>query len=258
MMKPLAVCIGFAAVLFTLQADDFTSRYDRELFAVLRWEILWNQLPSGSHVPPSGGATKFAVQRTLDNLSYCSHELGVCEMYRIGGYRNWEEVTNALCNDKRSDEEALRAFGNISPEALVESGPSPRFVSKRGGFTGVPVERSGITWTTETTLGSAPEIIRQYKQMHPPELGALEHWLRTPPTAEPGTRIKVPCFAPTDPLVFLSVTTSGGEPMIETVFWNREAETWESADGFSPPADPAALSKTRKTIDSISCASLVF
>jgi hypothetical protein len=258
MMKHLLVSMEFLIVSFTLRADDFTSRYDRELFAVVRWEILWGELPGGASLPSRGGATKFAVQLATNKLSYCSHDLGVCETYRIEGYRNWQEVTSILCNDKRSDKEALLAFVNNSPARLVEGGHSVRYGSKGGGFTGGPVERSVITWTTETTLGSLPEIIKQYKRMHPPELKSLEHWLRTPPSADPGKRIKIACFAPTDPEVYLSVTAPGREPVIATIFWNRDAGMWESADGVGPPEDPAAVSRIRETIDSISCASIVF
>lgn len=256
MMKSLVVTT-FVVVLVCLRAEDLTARYDRELLAVLQWEILWHQLPSGSHVPPSG-VTKFAVQITSDNLSYCSHELGVCEKYKIGDYRNWEAVANALCNDKRSDEEVLRAFvGAPSPE-LAATGASPRFRSKAGGRTGVPVEGSGILWNTATNLGSLPDIVQQYKRMHPPELGALQKWLGTTPLGEHVSRIRVPCFATTDPSVFLSVTASDGEREVQTIFWNRVAGRWELATGFDPPADPVVLNQIRRTIDSVTCANIAY
>jgi hypothetical protein len=117
MMKTLVVTTCILS-LFCLRANDLTARYDRELFVVLRWEILWHQLPIGSRAP-ARGMTKFAVQLASNNLSYCSHELGVCERYQIGEYRNWEAFANALCNDERSDEDALRAFVDMAPRSWL-------------------------------------------------------------------------------------------------------------------------------------------
>ena len=108
MMRTLVVTTCILS-LFCLRADDLTARFDRELFAVLRWKILWYQLPIGSRAP-AREMTKFAVQLASNNLSYCSHELCVCERFQIGEYRNWEAFANALCNDERRDEDALRAF----------------------------------------------------------------------------------------------------------------------------------------------------
>jgi hypothetical protein len=111
MMKTLVVTTCILS-LFCLRANDLTARYDRELFVVLRWEILWHQLPIGSRAP-ARGMTKFAVQLASNNLSYCSHELGVCERYQIGEYRNWESLRTpcAMMSGATRTPTSLRLYG---------------------------------------------------------------------------------------------------------------------------------------------------
>lgn len=258
MMKTMKTCvqgIWIASLLFHLLAAEATDRFDRELFAVVRWEILWGQLPSGSHLR-SDGATKFAVRLAGRSLSYCSHDLGVCETYRLGESRNWQAIANAVCKGQQSDQDALRAFLGTIPPSLAASGPPPHFVSKEGGFSGVPAEGSGMTWTTATDFGTRSEIARQYRRLRSPQLGSLKEWIRATSVGQHGLKITIPCFASTDPSIYLSITTPGGEHSVETVFWNAEAGKWESADGFSPPADPTVVNEIRRIVDSISCASI--
>ena len=244
-------------VLIPVQADDLTNRFDRELSAILRWEILWGQLPNGSLVTPTA-STRCVIQLTNDRLSYCSHDLGVCETYRIGEPRNWEAIAGALCKDKLSDEDALRAYVGLTPRGLVGSASQPAFGSGRGGFTGTLAEGSGMIWATTLHLGSRPEIIQQYRRIRPPELGPLQKWIRARAAGEHGLRVTVPCFASSDPSVFLSVAMPGRGREIETVFWNRQVGGWESADGFGPPLDPAASNRIRAIIELIPCSTVVF
>lgn len=245
-----------AVLSVNLCADIATERFDRELFAVIRWEILWGVLPSSSHVDTSR-TTHFAVRWARDEVAYCSHDLGICESYRVGNYRNWEAITAVPCSARGSDEDALRAFHG-KPHRLSLSGAPAPYSSADGEFSGRLEESSGVMWTTATRLGTWAEIADRYKVLRPLQLPVLKQWLRTSPHGRHGTEIVVPCFASTDPEVFLSVTMPSGEHHIETVFWNREAAKWESADGFGFAMDARVAGRLRETIDSISCGRVLF
>lgn len=221
---------------------------------MVRWEILWGLLPSGSDVDTSR-TTKFAVRLADHVIAYCSHDLGVCEAYRTGDYRNWEAIASAPCRDERSDKDALLAF-NGKPAVLAVSGELPR-ASSEGESSGRPANGLGVMWTTATDLGRRKEIVKQYRRTRGPQLVALKKRLRESPTHQHGVKITIPCFDSTDPEVFLSVTTANGERDVETVFWNREQSRWESADGFGFSMDPTLADELRRTIESISCAKIV-
>jgi hypothetical protein len=258
-LKIALVATSFARLTGLNVADEGpTHRLQRELFAVLRWEILWNQSPAGFHRPLSGTA-KFAIALARDTLSYCSHDLGVCAMYRIGDYRNFEGINSALCSDDGKDEDTLRTFIGTVPKLSSEnqhSRPSP-IVAEHG--LGRPSTKDSVAiWTTTASLGTRREIIQQYKRMHPPELVSLQKWLRAENGVGEGLTVTVPCFAATDPLIFISIDERSGEHAVETVFWNREAKIWESADGFGPPVDPAIVAQFREVTKTIACSTMRF
>ncbi len=153
--------------------DPGLRRFERELEAVLRWEILWNDSPAGFVAPP-GRQARFALNKRGNSLSYCSHDVGVCVRYRIDPNRNWEGETSTKCDGSESDEDAVLAFigvGAKEPGSAAGSRRMPELGS--GGLTGAPSSSAGVTWTATLNPGGREEIVRRYRQLRPPEIEGI-------------------------------------------------------------------------------------
>jgi hypothetical protein len=225
--------------------------------AVLKWEILWDGAPVG-FVIPSGEQARFSLDSKPGFLSYCSRDVGVCARYRIDPDRNWERDRSAKCDGAQTDEDALLGFiGEISGKPAVSRGHRQKPTVGRGGLTGAPTPASGITWATTLSVRSRDEIVRQYKQMRPPDLGGLEDWIRTSGTPDSETRsIRIACFAPTDPMVYYYVDRSGREPIEMAAYWDKERQEWVVASSLERSQGSQRFEETRRIIDSIPCATI--
>lgn len=248
----LIIGVGFRGQL--ARADE-VSRFDRQLTAVMRWEILWNDSPNGFRVPPDGSAS-VAVYLASNSLSYCSHDLKVCARYRIEANRNWQRDAASKCEGNQSDEDAVRAFTGDSVQSKRDSQRKPA-LGGIGGLTGSPAPGSGIRWTTTVKLGSRDEIVQQYKQVHPAEIESLTRWIRSSMNPSTGhASITMACFAPTDPMVYYYVDRAAKESVVMAAFWDREREEWLVASSLVRSQNPSAFEEMHRTIESVACATI--
>jgi hypothetical protein len=235
------------------RADDPTLRpLEQQLTAVLQWEILWNDSPTGFRIPPKGSA-RFALHWTSNSLSYCSRDVGVCARYRIEPHRNWEGTASGKPDGSQSDQDALVVFDgtNVRKPAgrLAIGGP--------GGLTGHPTPGSGTLWTTTINLGSREEIIRQYRQMHPAEIEGLKTQIRAPTTQGTETKsITIACFASSDPMVYYYVDRPVTGSVVMAVFWDREMQKWVVASSLEPSQNPEKFEEMHRIIESVACSTI--
>jgi hypothetical protein len=261
-MSRLAIATSFLLLVApSCTADDREERINRELAAVLKWEVLWGGLPDGFHLP-AGGAARLAVRLADGTVSYCSHDLGICESYGVSDTRNWPELASGQCTGGMSDRDSLRAF---SPRPqMVTVGPQGPPASSGSAIAGLPTPRSGqpaagldLIWSATVSLGSRSDIVQQYRRLRPVELAGLRSWI-TKQSGVHGSEVTIACFAPTDPEVYLSITTPPLGHEIEILFWNKLAQTWQSATGNGPPVDPESVEDMFKIVESIPCARITF
>src|SRR4051812_33743458 len=102
----MCICAG------RIYGDTKSAQSERELVAVLEWEMLWGETPGGFQLPlkPS---VHLAIYLTSDSISYCSHELHVCVKYRTYAFRNWQEVSSGRCEDNGRDEDSVLVFAGL-------------------------------------------------------------------------------------------------------------------------------------------------
>jgi hypothetical protein len=228
----------------------------QQLSAILEWEILWDESPEGFH-RPNGGSAKLAIQLTADSLTYCSHDLGACVAYAILDYRNWLGVRSAKCDDTHSDLDALLAFIGNGPRNRANSQSTGATKGLADGRTmvGLSPTGSGIIWTTTVSLGSRDEIAQRYRRMNPDGIQSLRKWAAN--GVAPGIKaITIPCFAPSDPIVYVSFDWQADPPTAIAVFWNKESETWIDAASFVGPENRETIERIRSVIDEIACATI--
>jgi len=258
--------------------DPSVRSTERTLAAVLQWEILWNDSPKGFRLPPDGSFA-VAIHAASGSVSYCSQQAGVCVTYRTGYDRNWEATEQALCDDSRSDLEAVLAF--IQKDSVTSVGKEPTTdhappAAGARGFSGfpapdsevTPTAGSAVTWTTKITLGSRREIVMKYRRMRPPGMADLEKWLRSQIAGDSEPKsITIACFAATDPMVYYYVDrpTKGpverpsAAPTIMAVFWRLDQpKDWVVAGYSQRWQNPRKFDKTRRTIESVACSTLSF
>jgi hypothetical protein len=102
--------LAFAtSVLFAQAPRNASVPLEQQLAAVLRWEVLWNNTPTG-WTGLTNRPAKLAIQAATNSLSYCSHDLGVCGSYRISSSRNWQRELIGKCEGDQSDLDVLQAF----------------------------------------------------------------------------------------------------------------------------------------------------
>jgi hypothetical protein len=258
--------------------DPSVRSTEQTLAAVVQWEILWNDSPKGFRLPPNGSFV-VAIHAASGSVSYCSHQAGVCVTYRTGDDRNWEGTEQALCDDNRSDLEAVLAFIQKDSVTSVRKEPTtdhtPPATGERG-FSGVPAPESdvtptagsGVTWTTKIAVGSRVEVVMKYRQMHPPGMADLEKWLRPQLVGDSEPKsITVACFAPTDPMVnyYVDRPTKGpaerptAAPTVISVFWRLDQpEEWVVAGYSQRWQNPQRFDETRRIVESVACSTLSF
>jgi hypothetical protein len=237
--------------------DASLRRFEQQLAAVLRWEILWNDSPTGFHVSPNGSAT-FALHSSPNALSYCSRDVGVCARYKIGPTRNWELVASDRCDGGQSNQDALLAFDGENVERPVAKAASrPRHVFGPGGLTGSPMPGFGVLWAATIRLASREETVRQYRQMRPAEIEGLKEWILASRKKDAGVKsITIACFAPSDPMVYYYVDGPGKEAGVLAVFWNREREEWIVAAALERSQNPGRFEEMHRITDSIACSTI--
>jgi hypothetical protein len=256
----------FPAILAARAEDKALGRFEQQLAAVLRWEILWSDSPAGFQVPRDGSA-RFALHWTprefsASSLSYCSRDVGVCARYTVLPQRNWMRDANAKRDSSESDIDAVAAFDGLKiREPAARTGSPPTItLGGPGGLTGTLTPNSGIAWTATISLGGREEIVRQYRQMRPPEIEGLKEWIRSPlmPRDAGIKSITIACFAPSDPVVYYSVDGPATKPVIMAVFWDRDLEEWRVATYLDRTQNSAVFERMHRTIESIACSTLSF
>jgi hypothetical protein len=156
----------------------------------------------------------------------------------------------------QSNQDALSAFNGESFQPPANAGPRQR-IGARGGFAGSPSADSGIRWTATVTIGSREEIVQQYKQMHPAELGSLTRWIRSSMSGSgAATSITIACFAPTDPMVYYYADRPTKESVVIAAYWDKERETWAVASSLVRSQGPQRFDEMRRTIESVACSTM--
>ena len=232
-------------------------RSEQQLAAVVRWEVLWDDLPAGFRTP-SDGRADLALGLDSNSLSYCSHKIGVCARYRTDANRNWERDASAKCDGGQSDEQALLFFvGGSLRQGNPETGSRARPTLGPGGLGGLPSRGSPVIWTATIRLGSRDETVQRYRLMHPQAIEGLKQWIRASAARDAGIgSVTIACFAPSDPMVYYYVDRALKGPVEMAVYWDRERQQWAVASSLERTQGPRRFDETRRLIESIPCATL--
>jgi hypothetical protein len=230
---------------------------ERTLTNLIRWEILWRDTPKGFQIPSAGSATLF-IGETDRNVSYCSHEMGVCATYLLDPMRNWQRTKVSRCDGNESDESALVTFvtGEVKKAPPL---PAPRhIVIGQGGLSGTPTTISPVRWGTTIRVESRPAVIEEYKGLKPTEAGSLRAWLLAHDRGAGYRSVTFGCFKSSDPQVFVYGQRLSDAPIIFSVFWNRDQEDWVEASLLRQPQLPKEFEEMKSTIEAIACGTIKF
>lgn len=247
-MKRNVVLFGIIAVVSsaTRAEDSSQFKFQQELAAVLKWEILWDDSPAGFQLPPNGKA-QVSLLRDSTSLSYCSTRLGVCARYRTDLNRNWQRDMVAEIKDGQAD---YKTVGEFASKDLAGS-------QRADSVAGSLPQPSTIVWEAVINLGSREDITRQYLQMRPQGIGALEDWIRgTRPGNSEVKSITIACFAPSDPVVYYFVDRPAKGSVVMSAYWDRERKQWFVAASLERSQGPERFEQMRRTIESVACSTL--
>jgi hypothetical protein len=241
------------------QADPGTKRLETELVQRLKWESLWADSGVNLRSTPNGSAT-LSIYVTGSSLSFCSHDLGICESYQKTGLQLGQSVKAVKCDEASpcggangADDKALRAFVQQSPI------PSRSNTAKRIFNTETPHGLAGaMTWSTTVHLGFPTQIVGAYRTSRPAQMDALRSWLLESHKGSGYASITVACFLPSDPLVFLYGNRPGKGPIIFEAYWNTETEQWKEAGFLDRPEDRKQIEQLKAKIELLSCAKVNF
>jgi hypothetical protein len=233
-------------------------RLERQLTAILQWEILWGATPEGFQVPTRPVQLALVWDAAKDSISYCGREPGVCGHYFLNPSYNWDRLREAKCCEEQSDLNAVMAFSNqrpIGPESVVVPRTltldGPRGISGRFGST--------LTWIMTADLGSHRDIVQSYRKVRPPELMSLKESLRMDLRTAGYRTVTIPCFKSTDPMVYLYGDRPAKGPIVIASVWDKESEEWrDSRLVIEGPENQAQIDQFKKTIDSVKCATVSF
>jgi hypothetical protein len=248
--------------------DDFR-RFERELTDVLRWEIMWSEANQPRIKLRLQGPATLAIYLTPKALFYCSHDLNKCTGYLVEPSRLVYPFKEASCDTDASpckqgqtDSESLKAFV-LQRDPILESNEGAGAMGYTPGWTVADKSTKVSTWTTRVNLGTKSEIVEYYRQLRPAELDSLKEWFADLGGA--GYRsVTIPCFAFSDPEIYVYGDRAELGPIIIDVKWQPEGERWEEA-GMIPflwraptVQEQRAIEGYRKTIESIKCATVEF
>lgn len=207
---------------------------------ILRWEILWEDTPSGFFLPPTGSAT-VSILKQQNEVAYCSKELGVCALYLADQYRNWQRLRA----------EKIRQPGNT--EALWDFMGMPR-PGKVAEYGGLPGKASGpLQFTSSLSLSDRSEIIKEYQGLRSADWSALEDWLRRDLQDSGYSSIYFACFKPSDPVVFVYGERGTKEPIVFSLFWSNISGDWMEAGSLLRSQGIQRFERLKTTIQSIAC-----
>lgn len=239
-------------------ADASFRRLERTLKSVIQWEILWRSTPTGFRTPISGTAN-VSISIAEKDLSYCSHDLGVCATYLTEGSRNWERLKSKKCEGKENDEDALLAFleagGKKIPNRARDQQPT---MLGPDGFSGAWTVATPIRWGTTIKLDPRSAIVRQYRQVHPPEAESLLNWLRTTLHDSGYLSVTIACFNPSDPVVHVYGERATKDPIVFSLFWDRDREEWIQAGMLERQQGQQTFDELKSTIRTIACGTIQF
>jgi hypothetical protein len=230
--------------------DPGLRRRERELAAILRWEILWNDASLGFQVPKDGTA-KLAAYLKGNAFWYCSRDLGACTQYRLEAHRGWQRMKSIKHDGDQDDMSSVLRFAGEDPLQLLRSDKT----DPRSWHLTV-----GILWTPTVELSTRDEIVKQYQQMRPAELKGLRDWLRTSLQDTGYRSITIACFAPSDPTVFIYGDRPAEHrgPLVFQVYWDREREEWVFVGMLEREQGPKKFEELRATVQAIACDTIRF
>jgi len=257
---------------------DGFRRIKHELVNRLCWEILWDSDGRAPIRIPSLGSALLAVYESPKFLFYCSHDLGRCTQYSIQENQLGQGLKDILCGNGSSacragqeNTDSLRAFVQQTEPALpfparwIPVIDPPWNVHILGiDDNSVPTGTAAAFWTMSVDVGNKREIIEFFRKLRPPELENLENWFRSETLPSAGYRsITIPCFAISDPEIYVYGDRVSGVPIIIDVHWEPESERWREAgmsDGPLPPTPEMLrlIEETRRRIESVKCAKVNF
>ena len=254
----LLIAWGVGSQYCCAWADDGKSgRLEKELISVLRWEILWNDIPQGFR-PPITGVAQLSLNYRSNLISYCSHQLGVCAEYIIEPNRNWQRNRSRIAPPGESDQASILGFVGAS-ESATGRVDSPRFEGRTGSLGGtLSSAASGVFWTATLILGSRTEILGEYRRKHPPEIESLKNWLSGRLRGAGYKSVTIPCFDPADPSVFVYGDRGVMGAIVFAVYWDKEREKWVEAGLLRWPEDRNRIEEMRNIVQSIACTTVVF
>jgi type II secretory pathway pseudopilin PulG len=191
-------------------------RYERQLRAVIEWEILWNDTPAGFQAPEDSAEVSVALDLKRQLLSYCGSSLGVCVRYRIDANRNWQRDVSRVVNDADSNEASLEAFSSYQVSNLQQDTISRTSIGTQS------------VWNLNLRIRSRDDIVRRYRALQPEKLDGLRKWITTPSNGAGRNdgAVTIACFDQYDPITFYSVRWKAQPPIIMAVFWDNERREW--------------------------------
>lgn len=156
-----------------------------------------------------------------------------------------------------NDIESVLAFAgaNRQAPAAQKTTERPLFGGTISGTLGSP---GAIIWTATIKLDNRAETLKYYQQLRPAELDGLREWLRTHLRGAGYKSVTIPCFASSDPKIYVYGDRPERGPIVFSVFWDEESEEWVEAGRLDRMEDRAQIDKLKSLIEPIACSTIRF
>jgi|SRR5579883_350834 len=260
-MKP--VCLQLllctcAAAQNPAGSESGRKALEAQLNDVLQWEILWQTGPPGFRLPDVPLA-RFALSAASTYLAYCSEDLGVCAQYRTeNAVRSWQRLRSTRCCGSEGALAALNAFVRGSGGTRQQIDPRGYPPTGLGAPSSVPSLEMPVSWTTTLPQLSRAEILNRYKAIDPSQTDSLARWLSAHLSASGYRSVTIPCFRPSDPVVYLYGDHPSRGPVLLSIFWNRETMQWEEASVMQGGGKRSTIDRFKDTVDLLKCGVITF
>jgi hypothetical protein len=249
----MAVILSLLCVELQAQTDAETAHLESELFARLRWELLWQEAALDSENPSPGPAAA-AIWADSTTLAYCSADLGKCAHYeRLG--RTLGQRLRVVPAPGKDNWTSLQQFvPAIAPPSTTPNRDKPAFGDR---FTGRFAQNSGIVWFAARVVGTRTQILAAYRKQKPPRLQEVVAHLRGTALPSVYQSMTLACFRPEDEAVFVhGIRRTLGE-VVFSLSWNEETG-WRTVGMVEMTRSPETTIRLREIVRSIRCAEIRF
>jgi hypothetical protein len=233
----------------TSNPDRLIKQNEQEIIGKVRWRILWDSWPTGFRV--SGPEARIAIAMTTQSFYFCSRNLHGCIQYWNRYGHVGRDIHAKVLEGQLSETDALIQWMRENGEMVV-----PPATGRPSVLRGV-ANSSPLLWTMDMKLPTQAELIEEYKQLRPSQLGDLRAWLISEHQRSDYESMTIGCFAPTDESVFVYGYRKTLGPIVLSLFNDIELG-WTVAAFSDRPDEAKYIATMRDRIEELACGRIDF